>query len=247
MQVNPVQISLVDFDTSMKLLAKNHRVPLKDLSPELKEAYQKVKYAVTAFHGGPSYAIVRQTIMKLVKPSTIEPETLGAYIWGCVQDCYGDAEKYCTPLCINSIPSETDEKPSCQHHIITREINDDGGINIVCLNCNRNNEQLHTAILYSREDIDSLTGQELRFIKNLGIAQLSIMIKDGYKYVQKLPMTPVDRIVSAAPTSAIPKGYVQAPMHVKDHEPEEQSNNYFSWFLIIVFIIVIALLVYFFL
>lgn len=248
MQVIPVEILLSDLDASMKLLAKSHQVHMKNLTPELKEAYQKVKYAVTTFHGGPGYAIIKQTISKLVKPNKIEPETIGSYIWGCVQDCYGDVEKYCTPLCINSIPSETDENPSCQHHVITREIDEDGIVDIVCLNCDKANEHIHTAVLYSNEDVVALTGQEIRFIKNLGISQLSIMIKDGYKYVSKMEMTPIDRIESIAPSSMIPKGFAQTPMSIKQtKEKEPAPYNYTSWFLIILLIVITALMVYFFL
>lgn len=249
MQVNHVEILLSEFDASLKLLAKNHHVRIDKMSPELRESYLRVKHTVTTFHGSPAYAIVKQTIAKLVKPSKLEPETLGSYIWGCVQECYGDVNKYCTPLCINSIPSETDESPSCNHHIITREIDEDGKVDLVCLNCNKNSDDtIHTAILYSNEDIDALTGQEIRFIKNLGISQLAIMIKDGYKYQRKLEMTPIDRIETRAPASMIPKGFIQSPMNiVEEHHEEQSTNNYWVWFLIIILIVIFAFMVYFFL
>lgn len=248
MQLTTSEIHLSEFDNSLKLLAKNHQLKLEKLSPELKEAYQKVKNVVLTFHGTPAYAIVKQSIAKLVKPNKIEHGTVASYIWGCVHECYGDAEKYCTPLCINSIPLETNENPSCQHHIITRELTDDERIDITCLNCNKENEYIHTAILYSNEDIDSLTGQEIRFIKNLGISQLAIMIRDGFKYHLKMKMTPIDRIDSKAPDTMIPKGFIQSPLHIKEEKDEERhSNDYKSWFFIILLIIILALLVYFFL
>ena len=107
-------------------------------------------------------------------------------------------------------------------------------------------KHIHTAIMYSNEDIETLTGQEIRFIKNLGISQISIMIKDGYKYVKKMDLTPIDRFVSSTPETMIPKGFIQSPMNIRE-APEEYNTNYMAWFLIIVLIVFVGLMVYLFL
>jgi len=253
MQVNEVEIQLFELDTALKLLAQNHSVPLNRLTnhPKLKDAYDRVKYAVVTFHGGPAYSIVRQHISRLTRPHLIENETIGSYIWGCIQDCYGDVDRYCSPLCINSIPPETNERPTCQHHIITREVSEEGSINVVCLNCDKNGDHINTAIVYSDEDIDALTGQELRFIKGLGISQVSIMVRDGLKYARKMDMTPIDRLDALATNSMIPKGYVASPYNLNMVEESKPSHSnsmrYTTWFAIFLFILLMILVVYIFL
>ena len=250
MQFDAVELSLDKFIKSLKLLANNHTKPIKDLTPELKEAYNIVKTHVVSLHSGPGYKVVKQYIAKLTRPGTITHGTLGSYIWGCVQECYGDVDKHCTPLCINSIPYETNETPNCQHHIITRDTTEDGEIRLTCLNCDSSGKNhINTGILYVNSDIDTLTGQEIEFLKGLGISQLSILIKDGYKYHKKIDMMPIDRLTTSQPQTSIPKGFIQSPMNIVEKQEEKtgQSNTYLGWILLVVLIIIFLIAIYLFL
>jgi hypothetical protein len=247
MQFDTVELSLEEFIKSLRLLALNHSKAIKDLTPELRNAYNVVKTHVVSLHSGPGYKVVKQYIAKLTKPNKIEYGTLGAYIWGCVQECYGDIEKHCTPLCINSIPSETNEIPNCMHHIITRDTSEDGEIRLTCLNCDRSPGHINTGILYVNSDIDTLTGQELEFLKKLGISQLSIMIKDGYKYNKKVDMLPIDRLSTSQPETSIPKGFIQAPLNIVEKKEKDDGNLYLGWILLAVLIIIFLIAIYIFL
>lgn len=248
MQFDGIELKLDQFVNSLRLLANNHTKSINDLTPELREAYNIVKTHVVSLHSGPGYVLVKQYIAKLTRPGTIKHGTLGAYIWGCVQECYGDVDKHCTPLCINSIPFETNETPNCQHHIITRDTTEDGEIRMTCLNCDSSGHHINTGILYVNSDIDTLTGQEIEFLKGLGISQLSILIKDGYKYHKKIDMMPIDRLNTSQPQTSIPKGFIQSPMNIVEKQEEKQeSNTYLGWILLIVLIIIFLIAIYLFL
>lgn len=249
MQFTTVELELNQFVKSLGLLAANYKKSIDDLTPELRDAYNVVKTHVVALHSNPGYKVVKQYIAKLTRPSHISHGTLGSYIWGCVQECYGDIDKHCTPLCINSIPYDTNEVPNCQHHIITRDTTEDGEIRLTCLNCNSTGQHINTAMLYVNTDIDTLTGQEIEFLKGLGISQLSILIKDGYKYHKKIDMMPIDRLSTSQPQTSIPKGFIQSPMNIveKKEEKTDQSNTYLGWILLVVLIIIFLIAIYLFL
>jgi len=52
-------------------------------------------------------------ISKQYRPTEININTVGSYLWGCAQNYYGDVNKNCSPLCLGSI-SHDSYKDSCE-------------------------------------------------------------------------------------------------------------------------------------
>lgn len=114
----------------------------------------------------------------LHRPTIIEPNTVGSFIWGCSQEYYGDINKSCSPLCIGSLNGhETD----CQYSIWIYNQNKSLK-NILKVSTNK-------AYIFVNNDWKGFTRTELKELKNAGIEFSTIITTMNSQHKILIPMT----------------------------------------------------------
>lgn len=127
------------------------------------------------------------------RPTEIGVGTVGAYLWGCSQNYYGNVNKNCSPLCFGSIPHEVNTLLSedslncekCQYSIWTyvkEKLNNDF------------NTSSSKAYIYVDEDWKGFKNSDIEILKKSGIFYASIFNTIYSQHKVLLPMTSVDNL-----------------------------------------------------
>ena len=115
-----LDIDLNKFKKILSFLNDNYDMNLtKALKDEnLEKAYNYIKKVSEATINTDGYNQIVQIIMKQFRPSEIESNTIGSFIFGCFQSTHGDIDANCSILCSNSIKNPYNESIStCQEQI----------------------------------------------------------------------------------------------------------------------------------
>jgi hypothetical protein len=128
------------------------------------------------------------------RPTSIQTNTVGAYLWGCRQNFYGQVSKACSCLCAESFENNkglgesfienVDINNICQYQIWS--IDSQGG-----LDCKRsaNNSQ---AYIYVGENWKGLTEKNLETLKFHGIDSAAILLTKNSQHFFLHPMKFLD-------------------------------------------------------
>lgn len=102
-----VQLDLADLEASLNILNANLDTTidqLQDKTSPVYVAYENVKLFISMFYGRDEYSKITEILNTYSKPKTIKPNSIGAFLFGCLQSTYGDiSNKYCSPLCLQSV------------------------------------------------------------------------------------------------------------------------------------------------
>ena len=167
----------------LNILANNHLVLVNELekSDKLFEYYIWVKETVNKLYNTEKYSIVVDIINKLYRPSILYPGTIGAFIWGCFSNYYGNVNQNCSSLCLNGIPSHFNEEiKKCQYQIwryfqgkLRRETE---------TNNNR-------AYIYVDSNWNGFTKDEILLLQNNDVIFVTILTTENSKHYIKIPMS----------------------------------------------------------
>jgi hypothetical protein len=164
------------------------------------------------------------------RPTEINVNTVGAYLWGCSQNYYGNVNKNCSPLCFGSIPHEGNSLLSedslncekCQYSIWTYS-----------------KEKLHNdfatssskAYIYVDDNWKGFKNSDIEMLKKSGVFYASIFNTVYSQHKSLLPMTPIDNL----PT-------------FKEYSPaitRTITKDSFYWIFIIFAILILLIIIYF--
>lgn len=148
------------------------------------------------------------------RPTELEINTVGSYLWGCSQNYYGDVNKSCSPLCINSLFSE---ETDCQYSVWTyyKELT-----NIL-------NTKTSKAYIYVENDWSGFLNKDIEILKISGITHATILKTQNSQHKIVLPMTSINNL-------PIIKEYFQ------EHELKENKSYYWIFILIILGVILLT-------
>lgn len=161
---------------------------------------------------------VLSLIQKQYRPTNIEINTVGAYLWGCSQNFYGDVHKNCSPLCIGSFPHDNTYE-TCQYSTWTYM-----GGNLI----NKFNVLSPKAYIYVDSNWESFTNSDIEKLKQSGIYYASVLKTKNSQHKVFLSMTSLDNL-------PIFKQY-------NDFYVEETSKKNY-WGFIILFVIFVSYLI----
>ena len=192
-------------EQDIDFLSNNFNKSLED--PEIRDVYQKVEQ-----YRKNNPEIV-EIIKKKYRPSFIEPNTAGSYLWGCSQNYYGDVNKSCSLLCVNSIAFDEDEY-LCQYSIWYYDKS----------LIQKNNVKSSKAFIYVNNDWKYFYDTDIRILKNCGIQFATILTTNNSKHKILIPMTSVDNLPITKEIETI-------------QEKKETSYSYFWLIVLFIFFI----------
>ena len=149
------------------------------------------------------------------RPTELEINTVGSYLWGCSQNYYGDVNKSCSPLCINSLYSEDND---CQYSIWTYS----GELNNIL------NTKTTQAYIYVENNWTGFTNTDIEKLKLNSISHATILKTQNSQHKIVLPMTSISNL-------PIIRNYFEHEYEVKE------SYNYY-WILILIVLAIVLFL-----
>lgn len=211
-KVNNVKIEqtqLKDLQKDIDLLVTNRNMQLDEVAytnPKVQKALDNVKLAVNMLYDTKQYDTILYMIDKSKKklPNLdIKPQTVGAYLFGCTFDNYGDVkDKGSSALCNGSITNK--EMLKCNNFIFYHNGNTLKQLSYP----NNKNKQLNV-LLYVEKDFQGLTPFQLDTVKQAtdGYKINSVMVYETVNNKHKLVNTYTDLnslpTVSVGPTGVI--------------------------------------------
>ena len=128
------------------------------------------------------------TILKEYRPSQLLPDTIGSFLFGCLQQTYGDVPLECSPLCAYGIKDNNElEIKKCQHQIYVQYSED---LNNRFFKLNDNYSRY--AYLFVHLDFLGLTQKEKQFFKDHGVYKLHVLLTHNSKHHSIIKMRDIN-------------------------------------------------------
>nr|QBK90753.1 MAG: hypothetical protein LCPAC201_00540 [Pithovirus LCPAC201] len=210
-----VKITSHDLEEIILFLANNHHFYPEKL-PEDHPVLLKLnmfKTTISYLRGKEDYDLLYEIINRQFRPSVIKDETIGAFLFGCMQQDYGDIDRGCTISCLNSF--NPDHQPlTCSYQLWIQKIKgndnrDDENVRFklfhdgINSNVSQSNflgigyvspDKPSRAIIYINLDFDGFREEELRLFVTNGVTMAELMIKDGSRYKRVHPLTLLEKL-----------------------------------------------------
>lgn len=205
-------------EEAIEYLAFNYDTPLSD--PKLQEYLEVIEKE----KGNPQ---ILEIIKKQFRPTNIEVNTAGSYLWGCSQNYYGNVNKNCSPLCNNSIQysdSDNFENNTCQYSIWTYdgELHNDLKINST------------KAYIYVSQDWKGFKESDIEQLKEAGIYHATILSTLNSQHKIIFPMTSVDGLPI----------FKEQLFEIRSYTEEISSTKHNLW-KFVAFLFLISLIIYY--
>ena len=146
------------------------------------------------------------------RPTELEINTVGSYLWGCSQNYYGDVNKSCSPLCINSLYSEDND---CQYSVW----NHSGELKNIL------NTKTTQAYIYVENEWTGFLKADIEKLKNHGISHATILKTQNSQHKIVLVMTSISNL-------PIIREYFE-------HNEVKEERNYY-WIIILIILAIVA-------
>lgn len=219
---------LREIEQAIDYLNANHQKSLD--YPDMKERYEQIERFRNKHKSTNSNVeeendkILAEIIKRKYRPTNIDIATGGAYLWGCSQNYYGDVNKPCSALCMNSISHDSNHLDnSCQYSIWTYYSN----------NLERRNNILSSkAYIYVSNDWNGFTASDITFLKSSRIFFATILSTNNSKHKTIIPMTSVDNLPMSKKYTVLDESF--------ENDIGETSYSYYFYF----FVIIIGLFLY---
>ena len=221
------EIEQKEIKEAIDFLADNFDKNIIDVS--VKEYYDKVQNYINL-----SYDIEEQLeqqqqeqqyilflIRQKYRPTFLEPNTVGSYLWGCSQNYYGDVIKPCSLLCVNSIPY--DSNMNCQYSIWYYDKFLEKKTNV----------SSSKAYIYVTKNWTSFKSSDISFLKTSGIYSASILTTFDSKHKILIEMTSVDNLP------------ISKDLDIEIGKLSTSTINYSSYFFCLILTIFIISYLYF--
>jgi hypothetical protein len=173
------------------------------------------------------------------RPSQLEVGTVGAYLWGCNQNYYGEVNKACSALCVGNLKYENNRNLSesidynsvCQYQIWYLS-----GENFKCLN----KVSTIRAYIYVPIDWSGFYEGQIDTLKENGIAYATILTTSNSQHRMILPMTPLENLPIIKSWQSLTE---KSPCENSSSSINEQGS-YFFWYILIIILILVSILFY---
>ena len=192
---NCIHVDLADLEASLDLLSKNidtipDRVPKSD---PVYIAYENVKLFISMFYGREEYPKIIEIMNKYRKPNTINPNTIGSFLFGCSQENYGDINnRLCSPLCLQSI-LPNDDSSFCPYQVwiltdTTFEPITENNSDRAFIFYNQNNQ------------IPKFTQSQINLLRQQNVRMAQVLKTQDSIHTTIIPMSEIDNLPSVVST-----------------------------------------------
>jgi len=185
-------ITVDDLEKAIEVLSSNHWQILDKLHPEheVAKAYQMVKLAVTMLTDTEQYQIINLLISQQYRPTDIIPGTVGAFLFGCSQETYGDINRVCSPLCVTGIYPKGEFAPQCEHQVWIQH-NQSGVIRFGRL---RSSSDAHKAFIYVTDNFTGFTNDEIEHFNKSNVVTAQVLTTKKSKHWTLIKMAPLNEM-----------------------------------------------------
>lgn len=222
--------------SGLKVLTKHQYLDITTLpeNDELFAIYQK-------FIGIVEQSDNLQEIIDILKnnhqPSNIEPGTIGAELYGCLQNYYGDIDKDCSALCMNSIFN----KSFCTKQIWVQTV-DDSDMRLIRIS---GDNDIKAGYIYINKNFLYFTKTEKQLLSNSGLKYGQILDTNFSKHYAKTRMISIDDlpdIDNINNKSEVEHWRIEhtEKSNVK-HDIQNDTNNYTA--IIIIFLLILLVII----
>ena len=194
-------------EEALYTMTQNYDLPLDH--PSLQAAYQFLE-------ANKNDPYLQRHIGLFHRPTSLKVGTAGAYLWGSLQNYYGDVSKSCSSLHNNSLLHNPEDE-TCQYQIwnYTQNVLRSVGHSFS-----------PKAYIYVDENWQGFEDKDIEILRNNGIEHATILNTKDSKHNILLPMTSINNL-------PILKNYEG---QVIEHIIEEESSNWaFYLFMLLIF------------
>ena len=177
-----------------------------------------------------------QSILKEYRPSQIFPNTIGSFLFGCLQQNYGDVSVECSPLCSYGIKNNNELKPEkCSNQIYVQH-NDELNSRFFKLNdC-----ESRQAYVFVYINFMGFTQQEKVYFKKNGIFKIQILVTQNSKHHVIIKMRDIDDLPTIQEYEGLTYAASNSGFRDEVDENAENENTYIYLILFGVIIVMIA-------
>ncbi len=182
-EISPKEMIYIDYhklEKSISFLSKYHDDEINKLenNSRLNKKFQIVRLTVLFLLKKGNYDKIKEIISKQYRPSVIIPGTIGAFLFGCFQQIYGEIGATCSPLCIGSIYANKDQQHLCKNQIWLQKY--DGNNRFGKIKSTTNSGK---AYIFVNDDFNGFSIAEYKAFKKAKIIKAKIMMtKNGKHY-----------------------------------------------------------------
>lgn len=114
-----IDVNYDDISRAITNLADHHYIKSSSLleNEQLYKDYKYIKDITEALIGSDEYNTIIKIILQQFRPSIIDNDTIGSFLFGCFQSNHGEIDAQCSPLCINSIKNPFKSSKKCVEQI----------------------------------------------------------------------------------------------------------------------------------
>jgi hypothetical protein len=181
-----IELNLEDVKRAVGVMADNYDEQTTNIRPghKLYDSYTYIKNISKHFNGiysetlqvSNSYNNFINIIMQEFKPTEIKTGTLGSFIFGCFQSCYGDVDSSCSLLCNNdSIENPYEMGTDCKEQIIIQEYIDIKNGKSRFIRSKTSNTKSHRGYIYLNSNFKAFTKNEIEQFEEWGLMMLQGM------------------------------------------------------------------------
>ncbi len=179
-----IRINFHELERSIEKLSKYHYVKLTEINSELDKYYRHLTGTLPILYDTERYSTLCDLLRKHFSDiQDIKPGTIGSYCYGCLSQVGKSFNSLCTPICSNSIRSESSHG-SCDNTVISaltkNKDTDDYNLKVISTGDTLEGRS-HAYVHINCErlsDFDGFTSKEKRKFERMGIKQISLI---GYK------------------------------------------------------------------
>ena len=118
--------------------------------------------------------LIRDIISKQYVPSSISPGTIGSFLFGCINQDYGEVDRHCSPLCLGGM----DSKP-CEKQMWTQSGEKPRRF------IRMNNSDASEAYVYVEKGFVGFTEQEISDLQEANVSIVTVLnTRDGRHYTK---------------------------------------------------------------
>ncbi len=177
--------NLDEIQNYISILGNNHNILIKDIKFDniIHNAYINIKEWVDKLYNTNNYFLITETIDNQYRPSQLKPGSIGAFLWGCSGNYYGDVSKSCSNLCLNGIPFNQMEV--CQYQIWKYNNN---------ILIKENNVQNDIAYIYVNDDWKGIDEQNYILLKTNNVKYILIVTTNNSRHYVKNKIQELDQM-----------------------------------------------------
>ncbi len=239
------KINIKDVERAIDLLAEKQNLRIAEAlaDPKIANAYGSLQQAASRLFGTKFYEEVIINYLKGKQVNTVQPGTIGQFLFGNTRDDYGNSTEQCSPLQIGALPVTAENLIGCKRQVwyydgqIYRQLTED------------KYPPLSQADVYIPPNFSGLTAEQRRILSSHGVQSATFYTLDetdkGRQLTSEIPITMAGNIghyLLQANNGMISQPKMAGRNYGYYEKNENKSYDYGIWVWVIIVVIIIVII-----